>query len=399
MDTLTLRFITKFVIAILCKWDLVQQTPIPMKINDFKLERYFAQHEFTAKYLLSSSDCDGFEMKYVLEQASSKELQLWEKLALGYTESEGHPLFREAILKYYKVENIENVLVASPGELNFISMNVLLRPNDHVIVVSPAYQSLSEVVKSLNCEISYWQPNPTTWEFDTEVMERLIQHNTKLIIINFPHNPTGAYLKRKQLDEIIRIAGKQDAWIFSDEMYRKLMVDDVPELPPVCDLYDKGISLWGTSKSFGLAGLRTGWLVAQNKEFLQKVVAFKDYLSMCSSAPSEILAMIALNHPEKFIQPNLEKIKANIELFSEFALRHRNLITFIPPKAGSVAFVKMNIPGSSLDFSNRLVKKTGIMTVPAEMFEYPGKYLRIGFGRRNFPEVLSKFEEYLNSID
>ena len=369
-----------------------------MKINDFKLERYFAQHEFTAKYLLSSSDCDGYEMEYVLQQASSKEIQLWEALNLGYTESEGHPLLREAILQYYNLKNIENVIVASPGELNFISMNVLLQPNDHVVVVSPAYQSLSEVVKSLNCEISYWQPNPLTWEFDTEVLERLIQRNTKLIILNFPHNPTGAYLSRMQLDEIVRIAEKQDAWIFSDEMYRKLMISDLPELPPICDIYDKGISLWGTSKSFGLAGLRTGWLVAQNKEFLRNVVAFKDYLSMCSSAPAEILAMIALNHPEKFIQPNLAKIKAHIQLFSEFSLLHKHLFTFIPPKAGSVAFVKMNIPYSSLDFSNHMVEGTGIMTVPAEMFEYPGKYLRIGFGRRNFPEVLSKLEEYLNSI-
>ena len=369
-----------------------------MKINEFKLERYFAQHEFTAKYLLSSSDCDGYSMNYVLEQASAKELELWESLALGYTESEGHPLLREAILQYYNLKNIENVIVASPGELNFIAMNVLLQPNDHAIVVSPAYQSLSEVVKSLNCEVSYWQPNAKTWEFDTDVLGSLIQHNTKLIILNFPHNPTGAYLSGKQLDEIVRLAEKHDAWIFSDEMYRKLMVSDMPELPPVCDIYNKGISLWGTSKSFGLAGLRVGWLVARNKEFLHKVVSFKDYLSICSSAPAEILALIALNHPEKFIQPNLEKIKANLHLFSEFALRHSHLFTFIPPKAGSVAFVKMNIPESSLDFSNRLVEETGIMTVPAEMFEYPGKFLRIGFGRKSFSEVLEKLEKYLDEM-
>ncbi len=370
-----------------------------MKINDFKLERYFARHEFTAKYLLSSSDCDGYAMNYVLEQASAKELELWENLTLGYTESEGHPLLREAILQNYNLQNIENVLVASPGELNFITMNVLLQPGDHVIVVSPAYQSLSEVVKSLDCEISYWQPNPLNWEFDTEVLGSLVQHNTKLIIINFPHNPTGAYLTRTQLDEIIHIADKQGAWLFSDEMYRKIKVSDMPELPPVCDLYEKGVSLWGTSKSFGLAGLRVGWMVAQNRGFLNKVVAFKDYLSICSSAPTEILSMIALNHAEKFIQPNIEKIKGNIKLFSSFVERHRGLFTFVPPGAGSVAFVKMNIPGSSLDFSNQLVEATGIMTVPAEMFEYPGKYLRIGFGRRSFPEVLEKLEEYLNATD
>lgn len=370
-----------------------------MKINDFKLERYFARHEFTAKYLLSSSDCDGYAMNYVLKQASPKELELWENLTLGYTESEGHPLLREAILQYYNLQNIENVFVASPGELNFITMNVLLQPNDHVVVVSPAYQSLSEVVKSLDCEISYWQPNPITWEFDTDVLERLIQRNTKLIILNFPHNPTGAYLTQTQLNDIINIADKQGAWLFSDEMYRKITVGDMPELPPVSDLYEKGISLWGTSKSFGLAGLRIGWLVAQNKEFLRDVVAFKDYLSICSSAPAEILSLIALNHAEKFIQPNIEKIKANIQLFASFVERHRGLFTFVPPSAGSVAFVKINIPRSSLDFSNQLVEATGIMTVPAEMFEYPGKYLRIGFGRRSFPEVLEKLEEYLNATD
>ena len=367
-----------------------------MKINHFKLERYFAQHEFTAKYLLSSSDCDGYEMKYVLEQASAKELELWKNLNLGYTESKGNPLLREAILQYYDLKDIENVVVASPGELNFITMNVLLQPGDHAVVVSPCYQSLSEVVKSLDVEVSYWQPNPHTWEFSTDALAKLMQHNTRLIILNFPHNPTGAYLTGDQLDEVVRIAEKHSAWILSDEMYRKLMVSEMPELPPISDIYSKGISLWGTSKTFGLAGLRIGWMVAQDEAFLNKVVAFKDYLSMCSSAPAEILAMIALNHPDSFIQPNLNKIKANIELFSAFALRYKDLLTFIPPKAGSVAFVKINIDEAALDFSNRLVEETGIMTVPGEMFEYPGNYLRIGFGRRNFPEVLEKFEQYLN---
>ena len=369
-----------------------------MNINEFKLERYFAQHEFSAKYLLSSSDCDGFEMKYVLEQASAREMELWENLTLGYTESLGHPLLREAILNYYNTDSIENVVVSSPGELNFITMNVLLQPADHVVVVSPCYQSLSEVVKSLDCEISYWQPDPATWEFDTSNLEKLIQPNTRLIILNFPHNPTGAYTTSQQLEEIVNIADKQGAWIFSDEMYRKLMINEMPELPPTCDVYEKGISLWGTSKTFGLAGLRTGWLVSQSEEFLNKVVAFKDYLSICSSGPSEILSIIALNHPEKFITPNLNKIKTNIELFSGFAKQHQDLLTFIPPKAGSVAFVKMNVDEPALDFSNRLVKETGIMTVPSEIFEYPGRFLRIGFGRRNFPEVLERLEAFLKKI-
>jgi aspartate/methionine/tyrosine aminotransferase len=367
-----------------------------MKINNFKLERYFAKHEFTAKYLLSSSDSDGYKLNYVLKNASDKELSLWEEMKLGYTESKGNPILREAILQYYKINSIENVVVATPGELNFICMNVILESKDHVITVSPCYQSLSEVVKTIKCELSYWKPNPDNWEFNTNDLKNLIKKNTKLIILNFPHNPTGSYLTLKQLNEIIAIAQKNDLYIFSDEMYHKLIIEPVQELPPISDLYKKGISLWGTSKSFGLAGLRTGWLVSQDIGFLRKVVAFKDYLSICNSAPSEILSIIALNNIDKFLFPIVKKIKANILSFKEFSDKHDIISSFIAPKAGSTSFAKLNIEQSSLEFSNELVSTTGIMTVPSEMFEHQGKYIRIGFGRKNLPEILKVFSQYLN---
>ena len=369
-----------------------------MRINDFKLERYFAQHEFTAKYLLSSSDCDGFELNYILENASQEELKLWKSLKLGYTESEGNPLLRETILQHYKTASIDKVVVATPGELNFISMNVLLDPKDHAISISPCYQSLSEVVKSINCEISYWKPNKSDWTFNTEDLENLIKKNTKLIILNFPHNPTGSYLTKNQLNEIVTIARKHDLHIFSDEMYHKLVIGNIEELPSICDVYEKGISLWGTSKTFGLAGLRTGWLVSEDQTFLKKVVAFKDYLSICNSAPSEILSIMALNNVNLFLEPNLKKINKNISIFEEFIEKQNVMTGFIPPKAGSTSFVQLNINGSSLQFSNQLVKETGIMTVPAEMFEYEGKYIRVGFGRANFPEILEVLDRYLKRI-
>lgn len=365
-----------------------------MTLNEFKLERYFAIHEFTAKYLLSSSDCDGFEMKYLLKMASKEERALWENMTLGYTESEGHSLLREAILQYYDINTIENVLVASPGELNFISMNVLLKPEDHVVCIAPSYQSLYEVVRSLNCDISYWKPNPENWKFEVSDLINLIQKNTKLIIINFPHNPTGSYISKSELFKIVELAKQQNCYLFSDEMYRKLQVGEMEELPPVCDLYEKGISLWGTSKTFGLAGLRTGWLVSQDVAFLKKVMAFKDYLSICNSAPSEILSLIALNHLDKFLIPNLEKIKRNILLFRDFAANQVLFGNFIPPKAGSTAFVKLNIDYPSKTFSDCLVKESGIMTVPSEMFEYGNQHIRIGFGRQNFSETLKQLETY-----
>ena len=394
-----------------------------MQIAPFKLEQYFAKHEFTAKYMLSSSDCDGFPMEHILQQATSEELELWNNLTLGYTEGLGSPFLREAICRFYSNAKPENVLVASPGELSFILMNVLMsgKEKSHAVVVSPAYQSLYQVLESLNCDISYWKPHEAdssaacgsacgergecsaAWNYDVADLKRLVREDTRLIVINFPHNPTGAYLTPGQLNEIVEIARSCGAYLYSDEMYRELIIKDgVEALPPVSDIYEKGISLWGTAKSFGMAGLRTGWFVSQDRELLKKIHSFKDYLSICSSAPSEVLTTIALNHAERFIGPNIEKIKENVAFFKEAveAGKLPFVEAFAEPVAGSVAFVEINPskaaylldfePRTALEFSDAIVEKYGIMTIPATMFETDGNYLRIGFGRENFKEVLEK---------
>lgn len=392
-----------------------------MRISPFILEQYFAKHEFTAKYMLSSSDCDGFPMEYILQQATEEELALWNNLKLGYTEGMGSLFLRESICKFYKKAKPENVLVASPGELSFIMMNILMDGGDeavksgskpHAVVVSPAYQSLYEVLNSLGCEVSHWCAKSVEkgggclsgreWRFDIEDLKALVRPDTRLIVINFPHNPTGAYITPAQLDEIVDVARSCGAYLYSDEMYRDLIIDDgVEALQPVSDLYERGISLWGTAKSFGLAGLRIGWFVSQDTALLAKIQSFKDYLSICCSAPSEVLAAIALNHSEAFVGPNVEKIKSNVAFFKD-AVESGALpfvTEFVAPFAGSVAFVGIDpakssylldfTPSTALEFSDAIVEKYGIMTVPAPMFEACGNYLRIGFGRENFKDVIS----------
>ncbi len=372
-----------------------------MQIAPFKLEQYFAKHEFSAKYMLSSSDCDGFPMEYILQQATDKELELWNNLTLGYTEGNGSLFLRESISKFYTKATPENVLVASPGELSYILMNLIC---GHTVVVSPAYQSLYEVLRSLGCDLSYWKPEigENGWRYSTNELKRLVRRDTKLIIINFPHNPTGAYISREELMEIVDIARSCGAYIYSDEMYRDLIIDSsITPLPSVSDIYEKGVSLWGTAKSFGLAGLRIGWFVSQDRELLAKIQSFKDYLSICCSAPSEVLTAIALNHHDKFITPNIEKIRGNVAFFKEAIAGGKLpfIKSFAEPAAGSVAYVGIEpakgeyllgyAPGTALEFSDAIVEKYGIMTVPSPMFESEGDYLRIGFGRKNFQEVIS----------
>ncbi len=364
-------------------------------MDPFKLERYFARYEFNVRYLLSSSDCDGFSLDYVLSKATNNELKLWNNLTLGYKDSTGDPLLREAIAKHYNSIKADEVFVLTPGEANYILMKLSLLSGDEIVCMKPAYQSLYQIAKDIGCYIKFWEPD-INGSFNPDDLRSLVSQKTRMLIVNFPHNPTGYYPTKQELDTIISIASKYNTLLYSDEMYHKLVHDPAKLNDSLVDLYENTISLWGTAKSFGLAGLRIGWVVSHNQSLLQKMKLFRDYLSICNSAPAEILTMIALNNSEEFIEVNLNKIRSNKAIFAEFAGRHSNFIKdYSEPPAGSTAFVKLNLSEPSLDYAERLVQETGIMTVPSEMFEYGQSHIRVGFGRANMPEALQAWEAVL----
>ncbi len=368
-----------------------------MRINPFKLERYFAVYEFSAKYLLSPSDCESLSMKELIEMADGESQELWQNLKLGYTESRGHPLLREEISGLYNSLSADHVIVTVPEEGIFIAVNALLEEGDNVIAVDPAYQSLYEIARSIGCSVTRW---PVTlkndrWYLDIDFLEESIKEETRLIIINFPHNPTGYLPSKDELDRIVEIAEKHDIYIFSDEMYRLLEHDRSNTLDAVADIYDKGISLSGLSKTFSLPGLRMGWLATRDKGLMKDFEILKDYTTICGSAPSEILAIIALRNREQIIRRNLGIIRDNIGATKRFFGKYSSLFTWIEPKAGSIAFPKMDDSVSINDFSDRVVREKNIMILPASIFDFNGNHFRIGLGRTNLPVILKELDDYL----
>ena len=363
-----------------------------MKIAPFKLERYFAKYEFSVKYLLSSSDCDGFRMNDILSMANIEELKLWQNLQLGYTESQGLPILREEITSLYSNITSDEVMVLTPEEGIFVALNCILSKDDHVICMAPSYQSLHQIVRSIGCDITFWLPDEEKgWYFDPNDIEKAIKSNTKLIIVNFPHNPTGYLPTHQDFNRVIDIAKKHNLVLFSDEMYRFLEHDSALRLPSASDLYVNAVSLSGLSKTFGLAGLRIGWLTTQNHGLLEDMMAYKDYTTICNSSPSEVLGLIGLRHKELLIEMNLKKIKRNLNLLNEFIEKHAHVLSWNMPKAGTVGFAKLNTAISSYDFCEKIAKESEIMIVPSEMFDYGDKHIRLGFGRANLPEVLDRF--------
>lgn len=369
-----------------------------MKIRTFKLERYLAKYEFNCPYLLSASDCESLSLQGLLDLADSKGRNLWSQLSLGYTETQGHPLLRKEIVQLYECVTPENVLIVTPEEGIFIAMNALLEQGDHIIVNFPCYQSLYEIAQALGCQVTRWtlQTGRNGWELDLGFLKDSINDRTKLLVVNFPHNPTGFLPSRSDLEAIINLALQHDLYILSDEMYWLLEYELEHRLPSMCDRYEKGISLFGLSKTFSLPGLRIGWLTSKNRVLINKFASFKDYTTICSSAPSEILAIIALRASDKILSRNISLIRDNLEIASSLFNENSDWFEWLPPLAGSVAFPRLRKKMQIEEFCQSL-GEYGVLVLPGSVFEYGGNHFRLGLGRQNLSMAIERIHEFIAS--
>ncbi len=363
----------------------------------FLLERYFARYEFQARFLLSASDCESLTQREVLDLASPEALGLWENLALGYTESAGHPRLREAVAGLYRTIQPEDVLVAAPEEAILLAMLALLSPGDEVVVLEPAYQSLHEIARWIGCRVHAWRLAPESggWALDLDGLKSLLSKKPRLLVVNFPNNPTGYLPARGEFAAILQMAERSGVTVFSDEMYRGLEYSPDQQLPAACDRIENCLSLSGMSKAYSLPGLRIGWLATRSRALLEKIRALKDYTTICSSAPSEILSIAALGAGEQILARNQRIIQDNLEAASACFARRADLFTWYPPRAGSVAFPAWNGAEDVGAFCQRMVAEQGVMVVPGSLFDGGDGHFRIGLGRRNFREALARFESAL----
>jgi aspartate/methionine/tyrosine aminotransferase len=366
-----------------------------MQMPPFALERYFARYEFAVPWLLCSSDCQSMSIRELLSLEPGAEERFFGQW-LGYTESAGSPALREEIARGYAGLTSAQVLVhAGAEEAIFLFMHALLSPGDNIIVHWPCYQSLFEVARSIGCTVSPWKAREEEgWAADTAELAGLITPATKLIVMNVPHNPTGYHMPRESFADVMRIADARGLTVLSDEVYRGLEQDPAERLPAACELSGNAVSLGVMSKSYGLAGLRIGWVATANTAVLSRMAALKDYTTICCSAPSEHLAEIALRHGERIISRSRAIIGANLPLLDAFFARHPERFTWQRPKAGPIAFPRLR-GQEAASFCDACAAGCGVLLLPGGLYGDEGSHFRIGFGRGNMPEALARLEEWL----
>jgi aspartate/methionine/tyrosine aminotransferase len=368
-----------------------------VQLSPFRIERFYARHEFTTRYMLSSSDCQSRTIAELLElepDAHERLLNQW----CGYTESLGAPELREAIADLYESTGPDDVAVTSCAEEGILLVHhALLKPGDHAIVETPCYESAIALARSTGADVSPWQRRfGDGWRHDLDELERLMTPRTRVLYINQPHNPTGTLMSNATFERVVELARERDVVLFCDEVYRELEHDAAARLPAACDVYERAVSLGSISKTYGLPGLRIGWLACRDPAIREAVVTLKDYTTICASAPSELLVALALRNREILVARNLEIVGRNLPLLDAFFAGHAGVFEWVRPTAGPIGFpVVRGI--ADVDAMCETLANAGVLLLPGSVYDEP-RHVRVGFGRADLPEALELLEELLKTL-
>jgi aspartate/methionine/tyrosine aminotransferase len=365
-----------------------------VKLTPFRIERFYARYEFTTRFMLSSSDCESRTIGELLELEPDAHARLLD-CSCGYTESSGAPELREAIAGLYTRIDPDDVVVTSCAEEGIFVLNhAVLRAGDHAIVETPCYESALQLPRSTGAEVSAWERRfADGWAHDLDALERALRPSTRLVYVNQPHNPTGTLMTRDAFQSVVGLADDRVV-LFSDEVYRELEHDPEDRLPAACDLSEHAVSLGSISKSYGLPGLRIGWIATRNADVRDAVLAVKDYTTICASAPSELLTALALRNRRVLLERNSELVQSNLALVDDFLERQAETFQWIRPRASPIGFPRVTGLGDVDELCARLAAEADVLLLPGAVYDEP-EHVRIGFGRANLPEALSRLDEHL----
>jgi aspartate/methionine/tyrosine aminotransferase len=364
-----------------------------VRIEPFQLERWMTKYEVDITWDIAESGIYPMSSRELLEllprDKRESELERLLDLRLGYSEACGSAELRGLIAATYENTSPDNILITTGAiEANFLLFNELLSAGDHLVAVSPAYQQLHSVAKAIGCEVALWTlRDEGEFRFDLNDLRALVTPETRMIVVNSPHNPTGAMLSKEQLEEIYTLAEELDAWVLSDEAYRWLDLPGSPPLaPPMRNLGSRAISTGTFSKPFGLPGLRIGWIAAP-EDVVRRCWGLRDYISLSPGKLNDALAVIAFRHRDQIVERTRRIVAENLPFAERWFAENEDLVSWTPPRGGILALMSYQLDLPSLELANRLAEVYSVMLAPGSAFGYEG-YLRIGVG--NTPAIFAE---------
>jgi aspartate/methionine/tyrosine aminotransferase len=378
-------------------------TRLASPLPDFRLEVHFSRWEFVARHNLTASDAQTMTVSELLALGCDEDRAAFEDLALGYVPTWGSQRLRAAIAGTYATCGPEDILAfAGAEEAMFWALQLLAEPGEHVVVTVPNYQSLETLPRAAGVDVTgVLLDERDGWRLHLEEAEAALRPTTRVVAVNFPNNPTGAVPDADTFTALVELCEERGIRLFSDEVYRGLELDPARALPQAADLSPTALSLNVLSKSYGLPGLRIGWLACRDHAVLERLERHKHYTSICNAAPSELLGAIALAAGPQVQARNRAIIAENLPQFDAFFARHAELFEWAPPQGGCVVFPRYLGAEGVEEMCRELLERHSVFLLPASIYRsdlaaVPEDRFRIGVGRRDPGAALEAFDAYLD---
>lgn len=373
-----------------------------MKLERFGVEDWMNIYETQCEINIAESCVEALTTEELLDLAGNKTeaIETILKMKLTYGDIFGSKALRNEIAKLYTNVQAEQITIEHGGiGANHLVLETLIEPGDHIVSVMPNYQQHYSLPQSYGAIVDFLPLTPEqNYAPDLVALEHLLTPTTKLIAINNPNNPTGALMDETQLQELITLARKYDAYILADEVYRGLTLTGANFTPSISDLYEKGISTSSMSKTFSLPGLRIGWIISP-LALVPELNNHRDYSTISCGMIDDYLATLALLNKDKIIARNLAIVTKNSQYLADW-VAHEPHITYVQPKSGPIALLHYDMPIASTTLCRQLQTETGVFLVPGSVMGCEGG-LRIGYANdfTVLQEGLARFSRFLRQFD
>lgn len=368
-----------------------------LKICPALLENWLRDYYFTAEIDISGSGVEDFSLVELRKLVGITQEEI-DQLVFHDSPSLGSLGLRQAIAQHRQSTDPSRVMATNGStEAIFLVMNALLQPGDEVVVLDPCYHSLVHIAESIGCHLKRWRLRfEQQFVPNLEEVKSLVSPHTRMVIVNFPHNPTGASVSVEQQTDLINMVSEVGAYLVWDAAFAELTYDS-PPLPDVSLLYDKAISTGTLSKAYGLPGLRVGWCLA-SPDVLARCVHLRDYTTLALSPLVELIAQRAIEKADRLLNIRLQQARNNLEIVAEWVDQNGEFVEWARPQGGVTAFPSFRDIPDIEAFCHRLVNSYGVLLVPGTCFNHPN-HVRLGFGgsTANLKEGLSRLSRLLKT--
>lgn len=318
-------------------------------------------------------------------------------LVLQYGDHLGHPGLRSKLAKDAGLEAENVMLTVGAASALFIIHTTLLSAGDHLIVTFPNYGTNLETPRAIGCEVTKLELKlETGWQLDLEQLAALVRPHTKLISLTTPHNPTGTCLSAADLTRVLEIAATVGAHVLVDETYRDMVFGQ--PTPHASSLSSKVISVSSLSKSYGLPGIRVGWLMTSDAMLMQRFLAAKEQIFICGSSLDEEVAYQVMQRQA----PRLETVKAmletNLSVLREW-MQSEPRLEWIEPRGGCVCFPRIKAAVNLETFYKSLLGTHGTYVGHGHWFGMPDSYFRLGFGWATLEQMKMGLQGIARALD